>query len=346
MFTPKYTIQDELLNTITQIEAIHANVALARILPERAIELHFRATVEKTHSSTQIEGNPLTFKQVDYIIKTKGLTRHKYAETEVRNYKKALDFIDRRKLTGAPLQYKDLLMLHELAMKDLMPDEKVGALRTGAVYIINQDETLKYTGPPARSVQKKINDLLNWVETSRKSVHPCIVSAILHYQFVSIHPFADGNGRTARLATMLYLGIRGYDFNGSIVLDSYYAHGRSEYYAALHSCQGKKYREGQDLTSWVNYFTSGFLSSAKVLLAEITVLSALKLLPERKRISLNDADLLAYAKQFGSVSLSEAKTILPHLSRRTLQRKLKELTSDGYLAPTGGGKNFRYTWRD
>ena len=88
-----------------------------------------------------------------------------------------------------------------------------------------------------------------------------------HYQLVSIHPFADGNGRVARLLTMLYLGIRDYDNNGSIVLDSYYAQDRGEYYAALHNCQGEKYREGQDITSWVSYFVAGFLSAAKALWA-------------------------------------------------------------------------------
>ena len=346
MFAPKYTITDELLNIIAEIESLHAGVAHARILPERAIDLHYRATVEKTHSSTFIEGNPLTLKQVDSVLKGTAFTRRKYAETEVRNYRKALDFIDKRKLTGAPLQYDDLLRLHELAMKDLLPDEKAGALRTGAVFIVDQDEKLKYTGPSARSVQKKLYDLLEWVKTANGKIHPCIASAILHYQFVSIHPFADGNGRAARLAAMLYLGIRGYDFNGSIVLDSYYAQDRNEYYAALHGCQGEKYREGQDLTPWVSYFVSGFLSSAKVLWAEITILSALKPLLERKRVSREGADILSYAKQFGSVSLSEAEEILPRLSRRTLQRKLKELTDNGYLVPEGAGRSARYNWRD
>ena len=325
---------------------LHTSAAQARILPERAIELHYRVTVEKTHSSTSIEGNPLTLKQVDSVLKNKGLTRRKYAETEVCNYKKALDYIDRRKRTGAPLQYDDLIKLHELAMKDLLPDGKTGALRTGAVYIIDQDEKLKYIAPPARFVQKKVEELLGWIEAANEKVHPCIASAILHYQFVSVHPFADGNGRAARLATMLYLGIRGYDFNGAIVLDSYYAGDRGEYYAALHACQGKKYREGQDLTPWISYFASGFLSSAKVLWAEITILSALEPLLEKKRINRDEADILSYAKQFGSVSLSEAEDILPHLSRRTLQRKLKELTDSGYLEPDGAGRKTRYNWRN
>ena len=346
MFTPKYTITDELLGIVAGIESLHAQVARARLLPERAIELRYRATVEMTHSSTSIEGNPLTLKQVDSVLQGKKINRREYAETEVRNYKKALEYIDRQKTKGLPLLYDDLLRLHGIAMNGLMPGGKAGALRTGAIYIVDQDEKLKYTGPGARYVRKKLDELLGWLNSESKNIHPCIASAILHYQLVSIHPFADGNGRAARLATMLYLGLRGYDFNGSLVLDSYYALERGEYYDALHACQGEKYREGQDLTPWLSYFASGFLSSARMLWAEVSILSAFKPLFERKHVGRDEADLLGYARQFGSVSLSEAKEFLPHLSRRTLQRKLKELSDEGYLKPEGAARSMRYAWRD
>jgi len=91
MFTPNYKITNNILNAIAEIESIRAKVMHARILPEKAIELHYRATVEKVHSSTSIEGNPLTLKQVDAVLKGQSLTRRKYAEIEVRNYKKAYE---------------------------------------------------------------------------------------------------------------------------------------------------------------------------------------------------------------------------------------------------------------
>lgn len=344
MFTPNYTITNEILNKITDIEVLRSKVMQARILPERAVEMRYRATVEKVHNSTSIEGNPLTMKQVDSALKGESMTRSKYAETEVRNYKKALDQIDKRKLTAQTLKYEDILELHKLAMKGLLPEKKTGALRTGPIYIVDQDDKLKYTGPGAGIVKKKLEDLLNWLSNIEKDVHTCITTAILHYQFVSIHPFADGNGRVARLIVMLYLGIRNYDFNNSIVLDSFYAQEREEYYEALHKCQGKKYHEGQDLTSWITYFIDGFLSSAKVLGAEITILSTLDPVITRKHITQDKMDILNYVKQFESISLSEAEEILPELSRRTVQRKLRELTEDGYLKKNGVARNTRYYW--
>jgi len=330
---------------ISEIESLRTKVTSAKILPERAIELHYRATVEMAHSSTSIEGNPLTLKQVDSVLKWQALEMHGYPETEVRNYKAALDFIDKRKLTKEPLGYSDYLELHRLAMKGLLPEKKTGALRKGDIYIVDHNEKLKYTGPKARTVKKKLEDLLNWLQEN-ESVHPCIGAAIVHYQFVSIHPFADGNGRVARLLTMLYLCLRDYDFEGSIVLDTYYAHARSEYYAALHNCQGKVYREGQDLTSWVVYFAAGFLSSAKVLWAEVAILSVFEPLVTKDRISREEMELLNYAIQFGSISYSEAEEILPGVSRRTLQRKLKRLSDSGYLAPRGAARSTRYYWAE
>ena len=346
MFTPYYTITDEMLNAIAEIEALRIKTAQAHLLPERAIELHYRATVEKVHSSTSIEGNPLTLKQVDSVLKGENLNRRQYAETEVRNYKKALDFIDKRKQTGGALLFEDILALHEMAMAGLLPAEKTGTLRTGAIYIVDQDENLKYTGPEAIYVKRKLEDLASWLKKTGDSVHPCIGAAVLHYQFVSIHPFSDGNGRSARLLTMLYLGLRDYDFNGSIVLDSYYANERGGYYDALHNCQGEKYQEGQDITSWVSYFVTGFLSSAKVLWAEIAILQAFEPLVEQKRIGRDETEILSYALQFGSISLSEAQEILPALSRRTLQRKLKELAEKHYLTPKGAARSTRYYWNE
>jgi len=343
MFALNYTITNELLNQIADIEALRGKISQARILPERAIELRYRATVEKVHDSTSIEGNPLTRKQVEAVLGGQNIARKDYAAKEVRNYKKALDWIDKRKLSGAAIQLSDLLELHRLAMKGLLPDEKTGMFRTGPIYIVDQDEKLKYTGPRAKTVQKKLDDLLVWL-AAEQAVHPCIAAAVLHYQFLSIHPFADGNGRTARLLAMLCLGLKDYDFAGSIVLDTYYSQDREEYYDALHECQGDKYREGGDITSWISYFVTGFLSSAKILSAEIVLLSSLTPVLERKRISRDDADLLSYARQFGSISLSEAEDILPAVSRRTLQRKLKEFVSDGRLSASGAARNTRYHW--
>lgn len=344
---PKYQITDELLKTIAEIESLRSQVAHSRILPEREIELRHRATVEATHSSTAIEGNPLNLKQVEKVLADGTvLTRHQYAEIEVRNYKKALDHIDKRKTSGKPIELKDILTIHELIMEGLLPPEKTGVLRSVGVDIIDQDDTVLYKGPGTTILKEEITALLEWLKAS-ENVHPIIAAAILHFQFVSIHPFSDGNGRTTRVLTQLYLGLRDYDFRGTLVLDSYYYTDRREYYSALHTVQGENYQSAAVavLDSWITYFTQGFLSAAKVLSVEVMILSSVIASNKPvKRINPEDADLLSYAKQFGSISLAEAESVLPNVPRRTLQRKLKTLVDNGYLTVSGSTRSTVYVW--
>jgi len=326
---------------------LRAQISSSYILPEREIEMRYRATVEEVHSSTAIEGNQLNIKQVEKVLANgTPLTRHQYAEIEVRNYKRALEFVDKRKLTGEPITLKDILTVHRIIMSGLLSDEKVGNLRTVGVDIVNQDDTKLYVAPKASILDSEITGLLNWLNAS-DDIHPVIAAAVLHYQFVSIHPFTDGNGRTTRALTHLYLGLHKYDFRGALVLDSYYLADKPAYYSALHEVQGAIYDHAviAGLDPWIAYFTEGFLSSVKVLSIEVTMLSSVmggSKVP--KRVNSEDADLLSYAKQFGSISLAEAEDILPSVSRRTLQRKLKMLVDDGYLVVSGNTRNTSYVW--
>lgn len=347
VYNPKYQITDALLATIAEIESLHSQVAHSHILPEREIELRYRATVEATHSSTAIEGNPLNLKQVEKVLADGTvLTRHQYAEIEVRNYKKALDYIDKRKVSGKPIELKDILTVHKLIMEGLLPPEKAGVLRTVSVDIIDQDDRVLYKGPKTAILQEEIIALLDWLKES-ENVHPVIAAAILHFQFVSIHPFFDGNGRTTRVLTQLYLGLRDYDFRGTLVLDSYYYTDKREYYSALHTVQGDNYQTATEaiLDSWISYFAYGFLSSTKVLSVEVMILSSIIVGDKPvKRINPEDADLLSYAKQFGSISLAEAESVLSNVPRRTLQRKLKTLVDNGYLTVSGSTRSTIYVW--
>lgn len=345
-YEPNYVITDNILAWVAAIESIKTKVDASYILPEREIEMRHRATVEATHSSTSIEGNPLDYRQVERALSTNStLTRHQYAELEVRNYGRALEFVDKRKKINDPITLEDILKLHAIVMDGLLPDGKVGKLRENDVYIINQDEVVQYTGPEASAVPNELRKLLNWLNDTSRSAHPVIIAGLLHFQFVSIHPFSDGNGRTTRALTSLYLGLRDYDFRGSLVLDSYYSSAKQEYYSALHDSQGNDYDKAakSDVTKWLEYFTSGFLSSAKVLLAEVTLLSsAVGDMPAR--INHDDIDILAYAKQFDAISLSDAEGILPNVARRTLQRKLNSLAERGYLRLEGKARNAVYRW--
>ncbi|MGH7239511.1 MAG: Fic family protein, partial [Candidatus Saccharimonadales bacterium] len=260
------------------------------------------------------------------------------------NYKKALDFIEKRKKSRESIELQDILLIHGLIMDSLLPTEKIGILRTVGVYIVDQDDNEIYVGPSSDIVESELKKLLAWL--SNTNVHPVVAAALLHLQFVSIHPFSDGNGRTARVLTQLYLGLRDYDFRGPIVLDSYYLVDKQAYYNALHKVQGNNYKSARQaiVDSWIKYFADGFLSSARVLSVEVTIVSNVAGAGVVKKISRDNADLLNYAKQFGEITLADAKGIISNVSERTLQRKLKSLVDKGYLLPSGNARNTTYHW--
>lgn len=347
MYSPRFTISNGLLCKIADIEALRSQIENSYILPEREIEMRYRASVEATHSSTSIEGNPLNLKQVEKVlIEGNELTRHQYAEIEVKNYKKALDWVEQRKATKKPITLTDILNLHKIVADNLLPTEKVGALRSNPIYITNQKDETVYDGPNVEVLDSEINELLAWLDGSSGIIHPIIVAGILHFHFVSIHPFADGNGRTTRLLTNLYLGIKDYDLRSALVLESYYSVDKQAYYDALSLANNYAERKVATLNPWIEYFVDGFLSSAKILAIEVTALSGLALGIEKVKISKEESDILSYAKQFGSISLAEAQDLLTGASKRTVQRRLMKLVDDGYLIVEGDARNTKYIWKN
>ncbi|MCL2504437.1 MAG: hypothetical protein FWE94_07610 [Coriobacteriia bacterium] len=167
MFKPNYTIADKLLITIAEIEALRKQVQSSFILPEREIELRHRATIEATHSSTSIEGNPLNNKQVERVLSDtagKQLTRHQYAEIEVKNYKRALDWMDGRKKRKDELTIEDVLTVHKIITEGLLAKEKSGAWRFNPVYIEGKDGDTLYTAAHEDEVANEVHS----IPTTRK----------------------------------------------------------------------------------------------------------------------------------------------------------------------------------
>ena len=168
-------------------------------MPEVDASVRYRASVESIHSSTSIEGNPLSANEVRAVIAAdKPYTKEEYAEIEVKNYKAALDYIETRRHGVSEITLTDVLGLHRLITDRLIAKNRNGKFRFNPVCIENQDHELIYEGADANIVQREVEELLTWLEENQFSVNPVILAGILHLHFVAIHPFADGNGRTAR----------------------------------------------------------------------------------------------------------------------------------------------------
>jgi Fic family protein len=351
MYKPNYTITPQILNKIAQIEKMRGQIDDSFILLEREISLRHRAAIEATNSSTAIENNPLTEEEVTAVLAGQEIARSRQYIDEVRNYKDALEYIEQRKQTKTPITAADILQLHKLTTKNLLPAGQAGKFRNKPVYVVrytgfSKPEVL-YTAPPADKVEKLTARLLDWLARPG-DVHPLIAAAILHIEFVDIHPFPDGNGRVARLLTLLFLGLQDFDFRGVLVPENYYIADRPLYYEKIRSAQGKSYdlKNFPDATEWVEYFVGGIALAALEVVEAVTLVETPLATRYTRKLSRDDLDILRYVKQFGTVSVDTASELLPNVTRRTVQRRLKALVAGGQLKVEGAGRSTRYVWQD
>jgi len=341
MYKPKFSLTSDINNLLIQIEKLKFQIDVARVLPQQIVRLRYRATVDSVYNSTTIEGNTLNKKQVEQVIKGK-LTTKEYAVIEVINYKKALDWIIKNSNKGEVLTKKDSFSLHKLVTSDLLPVKKVGVVRRNPVFVVDIEsdkEIVRYEAPDFKKVSKLLDELFTWLDNEKK-LHPIIKTAILHYEFVSIHPFSDGNGRVTRLLSKLFLDSIGYDFHGALTLDSYYFENQLRYYEELNRGLDYTSQTTADLTTWIHFFVEGFLVNVEKLANEVLVLSVVDK-EVRIKFSKDDIVIIDYISNFGSISSNEVVEIL-NINERTAQRRLKRLVENKVLRKIGEARSVRY----
>lgn len=347
MYNPKFTITNSILDRMTQIAEIKSIVERSRVLPKREIELRRQAVIRMVHTSTSIEGNDLAEFQVNKVLSNEPVRAEPKSIKEVKNYKDALLLIEKIAEEEKSFKVSDILAIQHEVTKGILPSNKSGHFRPSTVYIVNTIKNIDkvmYRPPSAKKVPVAIFDLLNWLQKATKEgLHPIIRAGILHLEFASIHPFTDGNGRTTRLLTQLHLMQNDWDLRKILVLDEYYNQDRLEYYNALQIEKTYRERVGKDITSWLEYFTEGFLVEAMRVKMDIQSTGLDKITSQEEQIFL-DKDEVAIAEfltTVGRVTSSDVVDILK-VAKRTAQLKLKKLTEKGLLIQKGGGNTFYY----
>jgi Fic family protein len=265
MFNPNYQITSKIAQALVRIERAKEQVSGLSITPNLLISLRKSARLASTHYSTQIEGNRLSQVQVEeVVIETKHFKDRERDEKEVLGYYEALDQITKWSEEKIQLTEQYIQRLHALVMGDRRI--KFTPYRDGQ-NVIRENSTGKiiYMPPEAKDVPQMVQDLLLWLEMSKiEGVPDPIRASIVHYQFATIHPYYDGNGRTSRLLTNLVLYLGGYDLKGIYSLEEYYAQRLDAYYAAISVGNSHNYYEGRaesDITGWVEYFCDGMAVS-------------------------------------------------------------------------------------
>ena len=256
----KAILTNEILKYITEIEKNRFRVSTVKMSRSVANRLRKNSKKKSSYASNKIEGNPLSEKQVDEVIDRDERKHFLKPEQEVRNYFLALNYLEEKAKKKEKFSKKLILDVQKYVEKGASK-EKIGLrgpMPPGVLFAVYDSQTGNpdYIPPEYSDIPGLLDELVEYVNTTDD--HPLIVAAVVHYQLVTIHPFEDGNGRTARLLSGYVLDVNGFGFNGIGSLEEYFAYDVNEYYESIQMGLPALYYSGRNEPPhpeiWINYF--------------------------------------------------------------------------------------------
>lgn len=339
----KGILTNKILKYISEIDKNRYEVSAVKLPKLVSNKLRKNSKKKSSYASNKIEGNPLTEIQVDEIIEDDKRRHYLKPEQEVRNYFLALSFLEERIRNKEKFSKKLILDVQKLIEKGA-PKEKIGlrkAMPPGVLFAVYDSATGNpdYIPPEYSDVDGLLDELVEYVNTTDD--HPLIIAAIVHYQLVTIHPFEDGNGRTARLMSGYILDLNGYGFNGLGSLEEYFAYDVEEYYNSLQMGLPALYYSGRDNPPhpeiWINYFLRMFLLYSEKVCELQSKSSKEGLTICISYLNKNQKELLLYLisnnkVHFTPIEISKQLGV----TNRTIINRLAALAKNGFVVPNTG----------
>lgn len=342
MFKPKFRYTHKIVNLLTKISTARELILNSPLIPKWEVTIRKEAIIHSAHSSTSIEGNRLSLEEVSELAQGREVTASRKDKQEVLNYLNVLEGLG--KLTdGKQITEKNILNIHKMVTKDTLENSAdCGIYRNRYVVVANRITREVIFRPPANEdVPELIKELVEWLNSSEaKELDPIIEAGISHYEFVRIHPFIDGNGRTARVLASLILFLRRFDIKQFFCLDDYYDSDRPAYYKALQSIDQKIL----DVTGWLEYFVEGVNVSINAVKERVVRLSSERLRKAKKgQIALNERQMriVEWIVQNGKITSEDIQKMFK-ISRQAAHKIIKELVDLDVIEPNGKGKATYY----
>ncbi len=334
-YEPRFKVTAHLLSIIEEIAAFRERIQGATIQVPWMPLLQRDSRVRNTHASTAIEGNPLTLEQVRALEEGRPLPGSTdRARREILNYLAALRLMERQALMKR-ITHEHVLKLHALIGAGVMDQGSAGVYREIEVIVG------RHRPPPPEHVSGLMAELLHWWNTVATPWSPVISSAIIHFRFEEIHPFADGNGRTGRMLALWELYRRGLDTHHVSTVDEVLWENRPRYYQALDAVRGER----DDLTGWLEFSAEVLHLALERVWQRVQRLSAsagtenIVLRPKQERLLglLGDHGALAprEIRELLGVSRQGAMDIINPLLEAGLVQRIGTLKSGRYIL--GGG---------
>jgi Fic family protein len=349
-YKPIFQVTSSIIKNLWKIEAVK-EIVETLVIPI-ALEESFRkeASTKATHYSTKIEGNRLTLKQTKELLMGKDIVAREIDKREVMNYYNCLEWIGKGSTPKDLISEKTIKQLHGMIQKGIVKGKLLGEYREAQNAIFDSiTRKAVYFPPEVKDVGVLMKGLVKWL--GEKTDVPAILKAgVAHYQLVTIHPFMDGNGRTARALATLILYRGKYDLKGFYSLEGYYAEDLKGYYNALHECQGVHYYDNPnpDITPWLDYFVKGaaiVFEEVKEKVLDLNKKTVSK--PGLKDVKLLEAvgprekRLLTYFHNYLQLRTKDLCGIF-HVKDRTARDMLAKWVKEGFILKRGSGKKDAY----
>lgn len=328
-YQPQFTISSDLLNLVEKITSLRERIQGASVDLSWIPALQKDTRTRNVHASTAIEGNPLTLEQVRALEEGRELeASDQRSEREVTNYFAGLRFVEKNAGLDR-IVHDHLFDLHRILAGEVMDQGQAGAYRTIGVRVGN------HFPPNPADVSPLMFELLTWWNDEAPKLSPILSSAILHYRFEDIHPFADGNGRTGRALSLWELYRRGFDTHHIFSVDEYYWEDRPGYYAALDQVR----RDGEDLSRWLEYCARGLHQTLERVWLRVQRYQS----KEGGKITLTPKQekLLQLLRDHGSLAPSEIWDLLS-LSKQGAMNVITPLLAAGLIIKKGSKKTGKY----
>lgn len=302
------------------------------------------ATVASVGSSTRIEGVKMTDAEIDKLLKSVKINKlQKRDEQEVVGYYDALKVI-LDNYQDLHLSERYIHQMHEILLKHSPKDQrhkgryKQISNKVVANYPDGTQKVIFKTTEP-HLTQGEIQELLAWTNESVKvdEIHPLIIVATFVYEFLSIHPYQDRNGRLSRLLTTLLLMQQGYDFVQYISFEHVIESRKEAYYKALLQGQKDRYTDDERIDEWLSFFLECMIELTERLEKKYSTYSKIKL-------KLNDRQksILIFIQQEKTTKVGAIEKALPGESRNTIKKDLSYLLNEGLILRTGAGRGVQY----
>jgi Fic family protein len=307
--------------------------------PQQQAWLRQRAWVRTVHSTTRIEGNTLSDLEVDRLLEGLGArTLPRKDALEVLGTRAALELVDG--LVGQPDVDLDQTVIREIHRRVLDGQGELltpGEYRRGENRVVDARGEIVFVTPPSGDVPALMRALTGWI-ADHADVPATILAALVHLEFVAIHPFNDGNGRTARAISRLLLGRGGYAFDGLVSLDAYLDRRRAEYFAAIRASIGRAYEPGYDATPFISAFLDALAGAADHVLALLRGIGEVQVVVRQDVVAGRLPPAMLDALVFASINRSLRASDHQRVTGRTAPSATRDLAAavkHGYLIAEG-----------